>query len=207
MRAPGRYARLHPGCRRRRTGSRTGCPSGSTAPTMAACSGRTLASSLYSGTTIDSCGSGCIQDLLGVSAGLPGASVAGCRARTIPAKPEVHPRSGGCAGLTNRPQAQHVLQLAAARDEPARAGITHPRWSAPAITQFEPLRCSRVSALNRETLVAPLKSLLRSPGLWSAAAFTAGGVGFAAGNILLARVLPRMSTGASRCSSRSSSSA
>ncbi|HVY81510.1 MAG TPA: oligosaccharide flippase family protein [Steroidobacteraceae bacterium] len=40
------------------------------------------------------------------------------------------------------------------------------------------------------TLRARFGQLWRSPALWSAVSFAAGGVGFAAGNLLLARVLP-----------------
>jgi O-antigen/teichoic acid export membrane protein len=47
------------------------------------------------------------------------------------------------------------------------------------------------TVLSRErSLRARLGLLLRSPALWSALVFAAGGVGFAAGNLLLARVLP-----------------
>jgi O-antigen/teichoic acid export membrane protein len=42
----------------------------------------------------------------------------------------------------------------------------------------------------REGPLAKLATVLRSPALWSAGLFAAGGVGFAAGNVLLARVLP-----------------
>jgi O-antigen/teichoic acid export membrane protein len=47
------------------------------------------------------------------------------------------------------------------------------------------------TALSRErSLRARLGLLWRSPALWSALVFAAGGVGFAAGNLFLARVLP-----------------
>jgi O-antigen/teichoic acid export membrane protein len=51
------------------------------------------------------------------------------------------------------------------------------------------------SVLSRESRLARLRPVLRSPALWSALTFGAGGVGFAAGNILLARVLPEVEYG------------
>lgn len=49
--------------------------------------------------------------------------------------------------------------------------------------------------MSRESRLARVRSLLRSPALYSALTFAAGGVGFAAGNILLARVLPEVEYG------------
>ncbi|HEU4625683.1 MAG TPA: oligosaccharide flippase family protein [Steroidobacteraceae bacterium] len=47
-----------------------------------------------------------------------------------------------------------------------------------------------IVASRERTLRARLGHLWRSPALWSAVSFAVGGVGFAAGNLLLARVLP-----------------
>lgn len=62
-------------------------------------------------------------------------------------------------------------------------GALTPRCAIPDLT-------TRVLPAAGRSSFAKLRSLLRSPALLSAAVFAAGGVGFALGNLLLARVLP-----------------